>query len=147
MYSERVIDRNKNNNGSSAVPLVFHHALSSIVFSTEKEDESVNYEITAVNLHGYFIQEADFNQNIDENVDKTTGAAKWENPAEAKEANFAPSISSTGKVDVTTVPTQFTQKESALLLLFATKTGIYPLTVLPIKSSGKQRLCFLYCLT
>ena len=117
MYSDRVVDRNKNNNGSSAVPLVFHHALSSIVFSTEKEDESVNYEITAVNLHGYFIQEADFNQNIDENVDKTTGAAKWENPAEAKEANFAPGISSTGKVDVTTVPTQFTQKESALLLI------------------------------
>ncbi|MBR2607167.1 MAG: fimbrillin family protein [Bacteroidaceae bacterium] len=117
MYSDRVVDRNKSNNGSSAVPLVFHHALSSIVFSTEKEDESVNYEITSVKLHGKFIQQADFNQNIDEATDKLSGEAKWVNPAAATEADFTPTISATGKVDVTTVPTQFTQKESALLLI------------------------------
>ncbi|MBQ5663408.1 MAG: fimbrillin family protein, partial [Bacteroidaceae bacterium] len=117
MYSDRIVDRNKSNNGSSAVPLVFHHALSSIVFSTEKEDESVNYEITSVKLHGKFIQQADFNQNIVETADMLSGAAKWENHMPATEADFIPTISSTGKVDVTTVPTQFTQKESALLLI------------------------------
>lgn len=114
MYSDRVIDRNKTNNGSSSVPLVFHHALSSIVFSSEKEDESVNYEITSLKLHGTIIQKANFNQNIVEGTDLKSGAAKWENHAPATEANFTPSFST---VAVTTVPTQFTQKESALLLI------------------------------
>lgn len=115
MYSDRVIDRNKTNNGHSSVPLVFHHALSSIVFSTEKEDENINYEITDLKLHGDFIQQADFNQNIVETTDLTSGTALWENLATATTADFKPSF--TSPVAVTTVPTQFTQKESALLLI------------------------------
>ena len=114
MYSDRVIDRNKTNNGHSAIPLVFQHALSSIVFSTEKEDDAVDYVITDLKLHGTFVQKADFNQNIDEGQNLTSGIAKWENPATATAANFAPSFD---EVEVTTVPTQFTQKESALLLI------------------------------
>ena len=114
MYSDRVIDRNKTNNGSSSVPLVFHHALSSIVFSSEKEDESVNYEITSLKLHGTIIQKANFNQNIVEGTDLKSGSALWENHAAATTADFTPSFN---KVSVTTVPTQFTQKESALLLI------------------------------
>lgn len=115
MYSDRVIDRNKTNNGHSSVPLVFHHALSSIVFSTEKEDESIKYEITNLKLHGDFIQQADFNQNIVETTDLTSGVAMWEDFAAATTADFTPSF--TSPVEVTTVPTQFTQKESALLLI------------------------------
>ena len=116
MYSDRVIDRNKTNNGSSAVPVVFNHALSSIVFSSEEEDESVNYEITDLKLTGDFIQKADFNQNIDEaSVNKKAGVAKWENPATAAAASYEPDFGT--KVSVTTVPTQFTQNESALLLI------------------------------
>ena len=114
MYSDRVIDKNKTNNAHSAIPLVFHHALSSIVFSTEKEDESIKYVITDLELHGNFIQQADFNQNIDESASYTSGDARWENPAAASTANFAPDFTD---VEVTTVPTQFTQKESALLLI------------------------------
>ena len=114
MYSERVIDRNKNNNGSSAVPLVFHHALSSIVFSSEKEDENVNYKITDIVLNGEFIQQADFNQNIVETTSLTNGEAKWDNPAAATDATFEPSFTA---FDVTTVPTMFTKGESALLLI------------------------------
>lgn len=115
MYSDRVVDRNIANNGSTAVPLVFRHALSSIVFSTEKEDENVNYEITSIKLHGSVIQQADFNQNIDESVDVKAGSAKWENFAAATDATYIPTLN--GAVTVTTVPTQFTQKESALLLI------------------------------
>lgn len=114
MYSDRVIDRNKTNNGHSSVPLVFRHALSSIVFSTEKEDENVKYVITSLELHGGFVQKADFNQNIDESTNLTSGDAIWENLASATNANFLPSFN---QVEVTTVPTQFTQKESALLLI------------------------------
>lgn len=114
MYSDRVVDRNKSNNGHSSVPLVFHHALSSIVFSTEKEDENIEYIITDLKLHGKFIQTADFNQNIDETTDAKTGNALWENQDAATDADFAPEFDD---VTVTTVPTQFTQKTSALLLI------------------------------
>lgn len=114
MYSERVIDRNKSNNGSTAVPLVFHHALSSIVFSSEKEDENVNYKITDIVLNGKFIQQADFNQNIEEETNLTNGEAKWDNPATAADATFEPSFD---PFDVTTVPSMFTKGTSALLLI------------------------------
>ncbi len=114
MYTDRVIDRNKSNNGSSAVPLVFRHALSSIVFSTEKEDENVDYVITDATLSGNFVQEADFNQNIVEADSLTAGTALWENPAAATEATYAPNFTD---FHVTTTPTQFTQGTSALLLI------------------------------
>ena len=114
MYSDRVIDRNKKDNGSSAVPLVFRHALTSIIFSSEKEDENVNYTIKSATLNGKFIQKADFNQNIVESVNFTKGTAKWENPEEATEANYKPNFD---EFQVTTTPTQFTQGTSALLLI------------------------------
>ena len=114
MFSDRVIDRNKKDNGSSAVPLVFRHALTSIIFSSEKEDENVDYLIKKATLTGSFIQKADFNQNIDESDNLTKGTAKWENPETATPANYVPSFNA---FQVTTTPTQFTQGTSALLLI------------------------------
>ena len=114
MYSDRVIDRNKKDNGSSAVPLVFRHALTSIIFSSEKEDENVNYTIKSATLNGSFIQKADFNQNIKESDNFTKGTAKWENPETATVANYEPNFD---EFQVTTTPTQFTQGTSALLLI------------------------------
>ena len=114
MYSDRVIDRNKKDNGSSAVPLVFRHALTSIIFSSEKEDENVGYTIKSATLTGSFIQKADFNQNIVENDNLTKGTAKWENPETAALANYEPDFD---EFQVTTTPTQFTQGTSALLLI------------------------------
>ena len=114
MYSDRVIDRNKQNNGSGAVPLVFRHALTSIIFSSEKEDNNVDYIIKSATLSGSFVQQADFNQNIDESVNLTTGTAKWENPETPASANYTPNFTA---FHVTTTPTQFTQGESALLLI------------------------------
>ena len=114
MYTDRVIDRNKSNNGSSAVPLVFRHALSSIVFSTEKEDENVDYVITDATLSGNFVQEADFNQNIVEADNLTSGTALWENEETATAATYVPEFTD---FHVTTTPTQFTQGTSALLLI------------------------------
>ena len=115
MYSDRVIDRNKKDNGSSAVPLVFRHALTSIIFSSEKEDENVGYTIKSATLTGSFIQKADFNQNIVENDNLTKGTAKWENPETATLANYEPDFGD--DFQVTTTPTQFTQGKSALLLI------------------------------
>ena len=113
MYSDRVIDRNRTNNGSGAVPLIFRHALSSIVFSSEKEDDKAQYTIKTATLKGDFVQTADFNQNIAA-IDDLKGTALWENPAAATAATYAPSFT---PFDVTTTPTKFTEKASALLLI------------------------------
>ena len=113
MYSDRIVDRNRTNNGSVAVPLIFRHALSSIVFSSEKEDDKAQYTIKTATLAGDFVQTADFNQNIAAASD-LKGTALWENPAAAEAATYAPSFT---PFDVTTTPTKFTEKASALLLI------------------------------
>ena len=113
MYSDRILDRNRTNNGSVAVPLLFRHALSSIVFSSEKEDDKAQYTIKTAILTGNFVQTADFNQNIAD-VNDLKGTAIWENPAAATSATYEPNFT---PFDVTTTPTKFTQKESALLLI------------------------------
>lgn len=127
MYSDRIVDLNKSNSGNVAVPIKFHHALSSIVFSTTKAGtDNVVYEITGVKLHGNFIQEADFDQNIDEAQNKTssfitdvqgvvTNRAQWKNFEAAEPADYTPTF------DEFTVQagtyTQFTKGPSALLLI------------------------------
>lgn len=113
MYSDRVIDRNRTNNGSGAVPLIFRHALSSIVFSSEKEDDKAQYTIKTATLTGDFVQTADFNQNIAA-IDDLKGTALWENPAVATAATYTPNFT---EFDVTTTPTKFTEGKSALLLI------------------------------
>lgn len=113
MYSDRVTDKNRNNNGSVAVPLIFRHALSSIVFSSEKEDDKADYTIKSATLTGDFIQKADFNQNIT-TVGDLKGAALWENPATATVAIYTPTFT---PFNVTTTPTKFTEGTSALLLI------------------------------
>lgn len=64
MYSHTVYDRNKANNAGAAVALKFEHALSSIVFSSQKADEAATYQITDLKVTGDFITKGDFNQGI-----------------------------------------------------------------------------------
>ena len=119
MYSDRVINKNETNDGQNAVPLVFRHALTSIVFSSEKLHNEVDYEIKSVTLTGSFIQEADFNQNIVEADNLTSGTARWENKETATAANYVPTNTpgfTPFKVPYGG-PEQFTGGESALLLI------------------------------
>ena len=114
MYSDRILGRNRTNNGSVAVPLIFRHALSSIVFSSEKEDDKAQYTIKTATLTGDFVQKADFNQNITAASD-LKGTALWENLVEATSSiTYSPAFNA---FDVTTTPTKFTEKASALLLI------------------------------
>ena len=76
MYSHTVYDRNKSNNAASAVSLKFEHALSSIVFSSQKSDEAAQYRITDLMVTGNFITQGDFNQGI---TPATSGGAYTEN--------------------------------------------------------------------
>ena len=119
MYSNRVYDLNKGNNANTSVKLVFNHALTSIVFSSQKADDYVDYEITKLVLTGNFIQKANFSQNITENnvggTYSETEAPAWSDFAAASPAEYIPSFPSFSVPSAT--PAQFTQGESALLLI------------------------------
>lgn len=64
MYTARVADKNKGNNGDAAVPMVFKHALTSVVFSAVAADDKATYNIKSLTVDGNFVTTADFNQNI-----------------------------------------------------------------------------------
>lgn len=64
MYTARVNGKNKGNNGDSAVPLVFKHALTSVVFSAIATDDKATYKIKSLTVDGDFVTTAKFNQNI-----------------------------------------------------------------------------------
>ena len=64
MYTARVADKNKGNNGDAAVPMVFKHALTSVVFSAVAADDKATYNIKSLTVNGDFVTTADFNQNI-----------------------------------------------------------------------------------
>ena len=120
MYSNRQYDLNKASNANQAVPLVFNHALSSIVFSSQKSSSDVNYVITDLEVNGLFCQKADFNQNITESVVGSTYTetedALWENKVVAgSNVTYEPDFSEFSvPVDA---PAQFTSGPSALLLI------------------------------
>ena len=122
MYSDRVINKNKLQHGSAAIALNFKHALTSIVFSAARNDDpGVEYKITDLKIEGDFIQKADFNQNITENVEdgvySETSAPEWvfDVANDATPANYLPYF------DPFTLPkgnpTPFTKGNSALLLI------------------------------
>lgn len=63
MYTPRVIDLDKNSAGTD-VPLVFKHALTSVVFKATKTDAHATYTIKSLTVNGKVSTTGDFNQNI-----------------------------------------------------------------------------------
>lgn len=113
MYSDRVYDLTKENNGGKEVSLTFHHALSSIVFSTSEAAEGMKYKITELTVSGTIHPTGTFKQNLDESTNADD--PKWTTSGSTT-VNYKPSIP-TGGVQVTTTPAIFTAGESALLLI------------------------------
>lgn len=64
MYTHTNFDRTKANNSGNAVSLAFEHALTSIVFSSQKADASIDYQITDIQVTGNFYVQGNFNQGI-----------------------------------------------------------------------------------
>ena len=118
MYSHTVYDRNKSNNASSAVSLQFEHALSSIVFSSQKSDEAAQYKITDLKVTGTFYTQGDFNQGI---TPATSGGAYSENENPdwhldaTSSVNYEPTFTAFN-VPVAS-PEIFTQGTSAILAI------------------------------
>ena len=119
MYSQTVFDRNKSNNASSAVSLKFAHALSSIVFSSQKSDAAVGYKIIDLEVTGTFVTGGDFSQGIvgstsAENVYTETETPVWSDP-KTSTVNYEPTFTAF-EVPAAT-PEIFTQGTSAILAI------------------------------
>ena len=122
MYSHTVYDRNKSNNASQAVSLKFEHALSSIVFSSQKSDAAVDYEITDLKVTGNFYTQGNFSQGITvattDDVYTETETPKWDlgnGAGVTTNVNYEPSFDAF-KVPVAS-PEIFTLGTSAILVI------------------------------
>lgn len=113
MYSDRVYDLTKDNNGKSHVSLTFHHALASIVFSTSEAAEGISYKITDLRITGTIHPTGTFKQNLNESTNMDT--PEWTTSGSAT-VNYEPEIPAAG-INVTNTPTIFTAGESAMLLI------------------------------
>ena len=118
MYSHTAYDRNKSNNASAAVSLKFEHALSSIVFSSQKSDADVEYYITDLKVTGTFYTQGDFNQGI---TSATSGGAYTENENPVWTLDATSSVSYVPDFEAFKVPVAapeiFTQGTSAILAI------------------------------
>ena len=85
MYTPRVIDLDKNNAGTP-VPMVFKHALTSVVFKATKTDADATYTIKSLTVNGKVSTTGNFNQNIPNAAD-TDGTASW-TPATAVDKTY-----------------------------------------------------------
>jgi len=119
MYSHTAYDRNKSNNAASAVSLQFEHALSSIVFSSQKSDANVGYKITDLKVTGTFYTQGDFNQGITETTSTEGVYTENENPAwnldVTSSVNYEPTFTAFDVPDAS--PEIFTQGTSAILAI------------------------------
>lgn len=100
-----------------AVPLQFRHAMSSIVFSSSKENEDVAYKITDLKLIGNLYTEGNFSQNLVENASAgytETESPSWDITGRTKAAvSYEPTFT---PFDVpASAPMIFTENESAIL--------------------------------
>lgn len=101
-----------------AVPLQFRHALSSIVFSSSKENEDVTYKITDLKLLGNLYTEGNFSQNLVENasaeVYTETEIPSWDFTGRSKKnVSYEPTFNA---FEVpASAPMIFTENESAIL--------------------------------
>lgn len=66
LYSERTVDKNNSNNGNTAVPIKFKHALSSIVFSVQDDVKEKLYTLKKLEVVGKFYTKGNFSQGITE---------------------------------------------------------------------------------
>ena len=121
MYSHTVYDRNKSNNASSAVSLQFEHALSSIVFSSQKSDANVDYEIIDLVVGGDFHVKGNFTQGITSTTNGAGDYTETENPVwdlqgrTATPVNYDPTFTAFDVPDAS--PEIFTQGSSAILAI------------------------------
>ena len=135
MYTARVAGKNKGNNGDVAVPLIFKHALTSVVFSAVAADDKATYKIKSLTVNGSFVTTADFNQNIT-TVTDLDGTPVWTTVSVAdKSYGILSGTEDTDDVTVTNSGALLTGNgtaadvESALLLIPQSVNGATTVTI------------------
>ena len=142
MYTPRVIDKDKNNAGTP-VPLVFKHALTSVVFKATKTDATATYVIKSLTVNGKVSTTGNFNQNIPTPAD-LDGTATWENLAAATTKTYE--ILTSKAIDVAQAGTDLTGANSgagantALLLIPQGVDANTTVTITYTKTTGGNSL-------
>ena len=142
MYTPRVIDLNKNDAGTD-VPLVFKHALTSVVFKATKTDADATYKIISLTVNGKVSTTGDFNQNISTPAG-TDGTATWKNLTTATDKTY--SILTSKTIDVAQAGTNLTGAGStagantALLLIPQGVDANTTVTITYTKTTGGNSL-------
>ena len=108
MYTPRVVDKDKDD-AATPVPLVFKHALTSVVFKAAKTDAHATYTIKSLTVNGKVATTGDFNQNIPTPA-ALDGTATW-TPAAATAKDY--SILTAKTIDVAQAGTALTGNGSA----------------------------------
>lgn len=108
MYTPRVVDKDKDD-AATPVPLVFKHALTSVVFKATKTDADATYTIKSLSVNGQVSTKGNFNQNIPTPA-AFDGTATW-TPAAATAKDY--SILTAKTIDVAQAGTYLTGVESA----------------------------------
>ena len=142
MYTPRVIDLDKNSAGTP-VPMVFKHALTSVVFKATKTDADATYTIKSLTVNGLVSTTGDFNQNILTPAG-TDGTATWKNLATATDKTY--SILTSKTIDVAQAGTNLTGAGStagantALLLIPQGVDANTTVTITYTKKTGSNTL-------
>ncbi len=142
MYTPRVIDLDKNSAGTP-VPMVFKHALTSVVFKATKTDADATYVIKSLTVNGLVSTTGDFNQNIP-NAAELDGTATWTNLATATDKTY--SILTGKTIDVAQAGTDLTGVDSdagastALLLIPQGVDDNTTVTITYTKTTGGNSL-------
>ena len=114
MYSGRITNQTSSV-GATGVPVVFKHALSSVVFSAIDTDANASYKITALSVSGSFANSATFKENLADNGTDPAATAAWSSLSTAATMTHTPSLPS--GVEVGTELTAITQNETAWLMI------------------------------
>ncbi len=114
MYSGRITNKTSDV-GASGVPVVFKHALSSVVFSAIDADDNASYKITALSVSGSFAKSATFKENLADNGTDPATTAAWSSLSTAATMTHTPSLPS--GVAVGTELTAITEDETAWLMI------------------------------
>ena len=138
MYTPRVVDKDKDD-AATPVPLVFKHALTSVVFKAAKTDAHATYTIKSLTVNGKVATTGDFNQNIPTPA-ALDGTATWKNLATATDKTY--SILTSKAIDVTQAGTNLTGVGStdgastALLLIPQAVDASTTVTITYTKTAG-----------
>lgn len=141
MYTPRVIDLDKNSAGTP-VPMVFKHALTSVVFKATKTDADATYVIKSLTVNGKVSTTGDFNQNIPTPA-ALDGTATW-NTVAATDMTY--SILTSKNIDVEQTGTNLTGVGStagattALLLIPQGVDANTTVTITYTKTTGGNSL-------